>query len=383
MNQSKPKGWTTTQNLILFFVILFILNTVGFIGFTSLEKKFDQKIVALNTSFSDRTQLLESVQTQLGYGHFIHNFKNLVIRGESDYRSESYSAALLKNAEHLNNALNRYKQFTPLHATEKEAIAEIESLVNQYVTMSKKVIELRNAGIDIKSIDKQVLVDDRNAMQALNQWYDYLNQDWKKQTSILLEESSSQKQLGVILVFLAIFIATFIAFEWLIRRSLISPLKSIHEELSQVCSPECRLDKNRRFNPSKGSLEVRKLSNYLNTMLERIHKQFNELCSIRTTVDQSTSNIMLADNDLNITYMNKSILKTLKLVEKDIQKMLPHFEANNLIGKNIDIFHVHPEHQRQLLGQLKETYVAKLTLGELHLNIIVNPIWGEDGSRIG
>jgi Methyl-accepting chemotaxis protein len=63
--------------------------------------------------------------------------------------------------------------------------------------------------------------------------------------------------------------------------------------------------------------------------------------------------------------------------------MLPHFKADDLVGKNIDIFHVNPAHQRKLLASLKDTYVAKLNLGELHLQIIVNPIWGDGGERIG
>ncbi|WP_051145089.1 methyl-accepting chemotaxis protein [Thiomicrorhabdus sp. Kp2] len=382
MNQSKPTGRTTTQNMALLFTILLAVNIAGFVGFISLEKKFDQNLNTLNEDFSARSQIFERVQAQLGYGQFIHNFKNLVIRGESDYRSQSYSTSLLKNAESINNDLNQYKQLGSLHITEKEAIATIESVVSQYVEQAKKVIELKNSGMDIKAIDAQVVVDDRNALKAMDKWYTYLSQDWNRQSSALLEQAASQKQIEVFLVFFGVFIITLIAFEWLIRRSLISPLRKIYENLNQVCSIDGTLDKNYKFSIN-GGYETRQLAHYLNRMLQHINLQIEELSAIRTTVDQSSSNIMLADNDLNITYMNEAILSTLKSVESDIQKMLPHFEANDLIGKNIDIFHVHPEHQRQLLGQLKETYIAKLTLGELHLNIIVNPIWGEDGSRIG
>ncbi|MBF6057246.1 MULTISPECIES: methyl-accepting chemotaxis protein [Thiomicrorhabdus] len=116
---------------------------------------------------------------------------------------------------------------------------------------------------------------------------------------------------------------------------------------------------------------------------QELQKELAFVDSIKTVVDQDESNIMLADEDLNITYMNPSILKTLKKVEVDIQKMLPHFVADELIGKNIDIFHVNPAHQRKLLANLTETYTANLILGELHLRIIVNPLWGKDGKRDG
>jgi len=382
MSHSIPTGRTTTQNLTLFFAILLLINIGGYLGFTSLEKQFSQEMKTLNTSFSERTEILQNVQAQMGYGQFIHNFKNLVIRGDKDYRSKSYSKALLKNAENITNDLNRYKKLTPLHTHEKEAIKSIEMVVNQYSEMAKQVVALSNSGMDIKAIDAQVIVDDRATIKAIDNWYSYVTQEWANQSTALIEQTTSQKQIEIALVFLAEFLFTLIAFEFFIRRSVIAPIKKIYEGLNKVCNANGVIDTNIKIN-SSGSAETKHLGKSLNNMLLRIGHQMEELTSIRATVDQSSANIMLADNDLNITYMNDAILNTLKSVETDIQKLLPHFEANDLIGKNIDIFHVNPSHQRHLLGALKETYVAKLTLGKLHLNIIVNPIWGEDGTRTG
>ncbi|WP_321325552.1 HAMP domain-containing methyl-accepting chemotaxis protein [Thiomicrorhabdus sp.] len=382
MSHSTTKGQTTTQNMVIFFVLLLVINVLGYWGFNSLENKANQELIALNQNFSERTKLLQDIQVQMGYGQFIHNFKNMVLRGEKDYRTQSYSQAVLQNSKNIRKDLNHYKKLTPLHASEKEAINTIENVVNQYTKMSEKVIELKNSGMSIQEIDSQVLVDDRKTIEAINTWYVYLTNERQKQTTELLEQAATNKKIEIFLVFVAIFIFTILAFELLFRRSLISPLQNIYNGLNQICSKDGVIDTNIKIKPM-GSLEVKKLASNVNNMLQRIGRQMHELNAIRTTVDQSTSNIMLADNDLNITYMNEAILQTLKSVEPDIQKMLPQFEANDLIGKNIDIFHVNPGHQRHLLGQLKETYVAKLTLGELHLNIIVNPIWGDEGQRIG
>jgi methyl-accepting chemotaxis protein len=52
-----------------------------------------------------------------------------------------------------------------------------------------------------------------------------------------------------------------------------------------------------------------------------------------------TANIMIADVDLNIRYMNDAVMELLKEAETDLKKELPRFDFAKLIGSNIDIFH--------------------------------------------
>jgi methyl-accepting chemotaxis protein len=61
-----------------------------------------------------------------------------------------------------------------------------------------------------------------------------------------------------------------------------------------------------------------------------------------------TANVMVADANLKIVYMNKAVMTLLK-AESDIQKDLPKFSTAALIGSSIDVFHKNPAHQRKLL----------------------------------
>lgn len=61
--------------------------------------------------------------------------------------------------------------------------------------------------------------------------------------------------------------------------------------------------------------------------------------------DSSPINIMFADLDLNIQYMNSASLNTLR----SIQQHLP-VPVDKMIGQNIDVFHKAPSHQRGLLS---------------------------------
>ena len=76
---------------------------------------------------------------------------------------------------------------------------------------------------------------------------------------------------------------------------------------------------------------------------------------IRNALDVTSSNVMLADVNRTIIYMNKSVEKMLRDVESEMRKALPHFSVDKILGSNMDIFHKNPAHQSTLLGNLTGT----------------------------
>lgn len=95
------------------------------------------------------------------------------------------------------------------------------------------------------------------------------------------------------------------------------------------------------------------------------------------------ANVMLADNDLNIVYMNDRVSEVLSGREKDIQKELPNFHVSKLIGSSVDQFHKKPSHQRQMMSELKESYQTDLKVSGLTFSLTATPWIGTDGTRIG
>ncbi|MBJ7406896.1 MAG: histidine kinase, partial [Bradyrhizobium sp.] len=73
-----------------------------------------------------------------------------------------------------------------------------------------------------------------------------------------------------------------------------------------------------------------------------------------------SANLMVADNDLNIVYMNNAVTDLLRTAEADLKKELPHFNVNTLVGTNIDVFHKNPQHQRQMLASLSTVHRAMI-----------------------
>ncbi len=104
---------------------------------------------------------------------------------------------------------------------------------------------------------------------------------------------------------------------------------------------------------------------------------------IQQALDNVESCVMVANNNYEIIYMNKTVLKMFTELESDIQKQLPDFKASELLGTNIDVFHKNPAHQRGMLDKLSSTFRSTLMIGGHYMDIVANPVMTEEGERIG
>ncbi|MCB1775552.1 MAG: PAS domain-containing protein, partial [Gammaproteobacteria bacterium] len=119
---------------------------------------------------------------------------------------------------------------------------------------------------------------------------------------------------------------------------------------------------------------------------ERINadrKAAEETQRIKTALDCVSTNVMVADEGFNIIYANKAVQAMFREAETDLRERLPAFDANALLGNNIDQFHANPAHQRGLLEKLQDTYQSEVTVGPRTFRIIANPVVDSDGHRLG
>lgn len=112
-------------------------------------------------------------------------------------------------------------------------------------------------------------------------------------------------------------------------------------------------------------------------------KQAEEAVMIKFTLESSTNNLMVADNNGIITYMNPATLELMKHSAETFRSKFPQFDPNNLIGQNFDQFHKSPSHQRNLLGSLKDKHVTELSLGQMFFRLTANPLFDDKGVRLG
>jgi len=109
----------------------------------------------------------------------------------------------------------------------------------------------------------------------------------------------------------------------------------------------------------------------------------NENLRIKAALDNVTSNVMIANNERQIVYMNGTVSKMMLEAEADLRKALPQFDARKLQGGLIDMFHKNPAHQAQMLAALKTSYSTEIKIGSLTFGLIASPIINDKGERLG
>ncbi|MBK7057920.1 MAG: PAS domain-containing protein [Leptospiraceae bacterium] len=109
----------------------------------------------------------------------------------------------------------------------------------------------------------------------------------------------------------------------------------------------------------------------------------NENLQIRVALDNVTTNVMMADKDMKIVYMNKAILEMFGRAESDIRKQFQGFTSSKILGLSIDSFHRNPAHQRQVLGSITSTHNATIQIGGRSFTLAANPVINDKGERLG
>ena len=121
----------------------------------------------------------------------------------------------------------------------------------------------------------------------------------------------------------------------------------------------------------------------LSTAVDRFVQQAMENSRIRTALDNCQANVMVADADLNIVYMNGTMVDMMKNAEADLKKDLPNLDADKLLGTCVDVFHKNPSHQRGMIEGLTSAYDTTITVGGRIFNLIASPITDDSGNRLG
>lgn len=205
-------------------------------------------------------------------------------------------------------------------------------------------------------------------------------------TVILVEDRelagfSALQFVSIALVFLAI--STFFAVT--MARSIVKRMKDALHVFSNIGEGFFNNPIDIALSDESGEV-LRALQKVQVTLLANMDQQSeaaNETARIKIALDNVSSSVMVADNDRNIIYMNKSVEAMLLNAESDLKTELPNFDARNLMNTNIDGFHKNPKHQSDLLATLKTTYTTEIVVGGRTMKLVANPVIDDGGARLG
>jgi len=90
-------------------------------------------------------------------------------------------------------------------------------------------------------------------------------------------------------------------------------------------------------------------------------------------------NVMFADTDYNITYINPASIKTLKTIEQHLPA-----KAEKILGQSIDIFHKNPSYQRKILSDANNLPIdTNIQVGSEILDLLAVAIFDNENNRLG
>lgn len=271
------------------FLLILGLNIVAALAilaitipsFNRISSHFD----AYLKNVAQRHALLLDIETDMGFGAGIHNFKNYVLRGK-----EKYYPRIIDNLSNAKQKIEEYRQLPDLSAEEKQALVQIESVVQAYLDNTRKIRPLVQRGDTAEQVDKVVKIDDAPAIQGfkvLQAHYHNLTDSSVQSLSKLINGSVNQ----VILVIIVVAVITLVL-AWLLVSSISRRISRASEAMQQIAEGDGDLSRTLSVD---GSDEISVLGAAFNTYNQKIAQIIQQVVEISQQLEQTSVNV----NQLN------------------------------------------------------------------------------------
>jgi len=282
-----------------------------------------------------------------------------------------------------------WKDYTSTYLTpdEKALVDQFAPKREQYLAQAvRPLINLINAG---RYADANVLLnktataqyaDAEGSLDKLLQ----LQADVAKQEYDKAETNYTKtRNLVLISVPLTLLLTSFLG--WLLYMAVVPTLRRLSTQIEHVAQGDAstKIEPERNDEIADVILAYKALHTRLEFDKTEAQRVADESLRVKIALDNVATNVMIADNDLNIIYLNKSVNAMLQNAEADLRKALPNFTASKLLGANIDQFHKNPAHQRSMLATFNSNYKTQINVGGRTFALSANPVINSQGERLG
>ena len=322
---------------------------------------------------------------------YIYDFRNVSIYSAAK-GGELVEKTKIQLAIYNQRLMNRYKKIEHDLSAVYEANPELkETLSVKEKAFSKDFLALlEQIQRDVytpktlnTSLAPQIASSGTLSINSINALYDLSNSVLKTRLEGRIAGLEQSKLLQLGSVFLVLVLVIVIAI--LIVRYFTSAFTQITQTFSKIGEGNFRntidLDGQDELGDLQRNMQVMQIN--LNVNLSETRDQARKAIRAQRALDNVSSCVMVANSNLEIIYLNKTIKNLFENAETDIRQELPEFQADKLLGANIDIFHKKPEHQRALLNKLQGSHISLITIANRHFSVNVNPVLDIDGQRIG
>ncbi|MCP5427697.1 MAG: HAMP domain-containing protein [Chromatiaceae bacterium] len=299
------------------------------------------------------------------------------------------SASLTELAESLDGVAGELPDGLARDAAEdaKDAVGDIEESVRReaLISLTDTVKKMNQFALGINGQVEGVksLTEELGKVKALSARVLTANQAinaLSKQFGVSIGISRN-----IIAAVLSLVALVTLIFVFLLTRSIIRPLHRSIEIAQGIAAGE--LNQNVDI---IGKDETGQLGSAMAVMIANLKSNIDETqqraeaaTRIRLALDVGRTNVLVADADGKIIYVNQSAYRTLQEGVEELQQDLPGFDPEQLLDSNIWSLHMRPEEQRKAVQALTEEQREDLEIGGRSLRLITNPVFNADRERIG
>jgi methyl-accepting chemotaxis protein len=151
------------------------------------------------------------------------------------------------------------------------------------------------------------------------------------------------------------------------------------DNLNGVVEQTEYISNNDLYNQNLKEEGVGDLGGAVGTMVKNLRQSSGEAARVVSMMENVPINMIYADANFNIQYMNPASDKTLRT----LQQHLP-IQVDQIIGSSVDVFHKNPAHQKKILGDPKNLpHQAEIQVGPELLHLFVSAIYDNNNNYLG
>ena len=180
-------------------------------------------------------------------------------------------------------------------------------------------------------------------------------------------------------------VAVMFGYAWTGRQYMMKRLEQARHVMSAIRSGDYRMAVDTYGNHSLSNVmaSVKMMQIQVGAETEETINQLNQNTRLKEALDNASTNMMVADQNHYVIYLNKSLKSFLSKAQKPIQQQYPQFDVDNLIGSKIDLFQQDQASFHKMLTGLNGTRTDEMSIGGLILDLTMQPVVSENGNRLG
>ncbi len=311
------------QKFTVMFAVMIILFSIGGSTLFKSSKVIKNNWSSYLSEVAQRQTLLLDIKASFGYGGIIHNFKNYVLR-----RDKKYAKRFIKHYSAINKALDKYSTLKNLTKEESEALTVIRSTLDKYKSGLRTSIFAYESGIDIATIDKQIIINDTPALEAfdaLNAIYDDLT---VKSTGLMTSTLNS------VFIRLAATMATLITiislFVLIISRGIVGSMKELIKDLQAVADGNLTVNLEDIYTKDEIGLAQKTMQ----SMVKKLNEIIGFTLNVSNQIVESSAEMKTSSQNISLGATNQAA--SAEEVAASMEEMSANIQHNNENAKQTE-----------------------------------------------